>query len=116
MEGSLVGALQHGPERLDPVGMCHALTYSKTLCLTVSGGFGIPDRRSVVGVDHGVRVRHFVHEALQRGLVSAGHDLGADLSLLSRHLAPTTAVMSTGPRPSSCLRPAFDLFLRFPPM
>lgn len=33
----------------------------------------------------------------------------------SRHLAPTTAVMSTAPRPVSSARSELDLFFRFPP-
>ena len=42
VEGSLVGALERGPEGLYAVRMGHAVTYSPALCLTASWVNGSP--------------------------------------------------------------------------
>ena len=80
VERPAVRPLQHGPEGLNPVGMC--------LPADVFGD-GVPDRLVVpldasvrlriVGVDLGVFLGVFLDEILQRLSIGSRDDLGADL-------------------------------------
>ena len=70
VKGSLVRPLEHGPERLDSIHVRHAVNVlaDRVLERLVRVRDAFVGHR-IVRVDRRVRVRHFVHEALQRGLV-----------------------------------------------
>ncbi len=80
MESSLMSALQHRPERLDAVGMGHAVHVLADRVLdafmrvrNALVGYG------VIGIDNRVRLGIFGHEALQRFSVGVLDHLGVNL-------------------------------------
>ena len=115
MKRAFVRSLEHGPKGLDAVCVRHAVDVLADAVLHALMRVRYPFvGRRVIGVDHGVRPGVLGYEILQRAL-SVLSITRALILLVARSFAPTTATMSTGPRPVAVLRLAFDIFLRFPP-
>ena len=99
-----IAALEHAPERLHAIGVGLA---AHILADRVLDGLMLERQRLVgtglVGIDRRVRVRGVLDEAFSVSL-SVHSTAFATTRFVSRSLAPTTAVLPTGPRPGRSLR------------